>query len=156
MYYFVLILAENIVEEPFLKLLDELHLTEKSAPVRIFRYIKLLFIVMIGEMFFRAQTLSLGFDMFKAIFTDLRFDMIASSFKDVELENWAYMAIIVGTVIVMMVETLKECGVSLRARLEALPTPVRWAFWYVCIFVVVIFGAYGARYNKVALIYAQF
>ncbi|MCR5774352.1 MAG: MBOAT family protein [Lachnospiraceae bacterium] len=156
MYYFVLILIENIVEEPFLKLLERLKLKETSAPVRVFRYVKLLFIVMIGEMIFRAESLSKGFDMLKCIFTDLRFDVMAENLENIGIDRYGYIPIIGGLIVVMIVETLKEIGVPLRAKLQALPVPVRFGFWYVCIFVVIIFGAYGTGYDVEDLIYAQF
>lgn len=156
MYYFVLILFENIMEEPFLKLLEILHLKETSAPVRVFRYIKLFFIIIIGEMFFRADTLGKGINMFKLIFTDLRFDMVIKHIQDIGIDRYGYLVIITGLVVVAAVETLKEAGISIRAKLNALPVPVRFAFWYICIFSVIIFGAYGTGYDAADLVYAQF
>jgi D-alanyl-lipoteichoic acid acyltransferase DltB (MBOAT superfamily) len=156
MYYFVLILIENILEEPFLKLLEKLKLKETSAPVRVFRYIKLLFIVVIGEMVFRADTLSKGLHMLKLVFTDLRFDMVVKHIQDIGIDRYGYFVIITGMIVVAVTETLKEMGVPIRARLEALPAPVRYGFWYICIFGVIIFGAYGTGYDVEDLVYAQF
>ena len=137
-------------------LLDHIHLKETSVPVRVFRYIKLLFIVLIGEMFFRADTLRQGFEMFKMIFTDLRFDMLIRHIQDIGIDRYGYFVIIIGLIVVAVVETLKEAGVSLRAKLDSLPVPVRFAFWYICIFTVIIFGAYGTGYDAANLLYAQF
>ena len=156
MYYFVLILIENILEEPFLKALARLKMDEDAVPVRVFRYFKLVFIVMIGEMFFRAETLAKGIEMFKKIFTDLRFDVLVSNLENIGIDRYGYAIIIIGTLTVAVVETLKEFGFPLRRRIEALPTPVRFAFWYICIFVVIIFGAYGTGYDAADLLYAQF
>ncbi|MBO6148484.1 MAG: MBOAT family protein [Lachnospiraceae bacterium] len=156
LYYFVLILIENILEKPFLTLLEKLRLSEASIPVRIFRGIKLLFIVIIGEMFFRAETLIDGFDMFTKIFTDLRFDMLFKHLENINIDRWGYVTIILGTLLVAAVDVLKEAGFPIRRNIERLPKPLRFAFWYVCIFVVIIFGAYGTGYDSVDLIYAQF
>ncbi|MCR5097474.1 MAG: MBOAT family protein [Lachnospiraceae bacterium] len=156
MYYFVLIFIENIAEEPFLKLLGFLHLKETSAPVRIFRYVKLFIIVIIGEMFFRADSLTQGMEMFKLIFTDLRFDMVIRHIQDIGIDRYGYFAIFVGLAVVAAVETLKEAGISIRAKLDSLPIALRFAFWYACIFFVIIFGAYGTGYDATDLLYAQF
>ena len=156
MYYFVLILIENILEEPFVKLLEKLHLTEASVPVRVFRFIKLFFIVIIGEMFFRAETFTKGFEMFKCIFTDLRFDVMLNNLENISIDRYGYFAIAVGLIVVITVEILKEAGFPLRERLEVLPVPVRFGFWYACIFTVIILGAYGTGYDAADLIYAQF
>ena len=156
MYYFVLILIENILEEPFVRFLEKLHMTEESIPVRVFRYVKLLFIVMIGEMFFRADTFGQGLDMLKCIFTDLRFDVLAANLQNIGIDRYGYFAVITGTIVVMIVETLKEAGFPLRARLATLPAPARYCFWYICIFFVIIFGAYGVGYDAADLVYAQF
>lgn len=156
MYYFVLILLELILEEPFLWILGKLKLSEESVPVRVFRYVKLFFIVLIGEMVFRADTLKKGLEMLKLVFTDLRFDMVAKHIQDIGIDRYGYFVIILGMIVVAVVETLKEAGYPIRARLQALPTPVRFAFWYLCIFVVIIFGAYGTGYDAEDLVYAQF
>ena len=156
MYYFVLIFIENILEEPFLKALEALHLKETSLPVRVFRYIKLFFIVIIGEMFFRANSMSQGISMFKMIFTDLRFDMVIKHIQDIGIDRFGYIVIIAGLMVVAFVETVKEAGISLREKLSSAPIALRFAFWYVCIFVVIIFGAYGTGYDSMDLFYAQF
>ncbi len=156
MYFFVLVLLENILEGPFLKLLEKLRLRETSAPVRIFRYIKLFLLVMIGEMVFRADSLDQGLTMLKLIFTDLRFDMVSAHIQDIGIDRYGYFVIIVGLLVVALVETLKEAGISIRHRINSMPVALRFAFWYVCIFVVIIFGAYGTGYDAVDILYAQF
>ena len=133
-----------------------MHLKEESVPVRIFRYLKLFLIVIIGEMFFRADSLSKGLYMFRLIFTDLRFDMVIKHLQDIGIDRYGYFVIITGLIVVAVIETLQEAGISIRARIGAFPMPVRFAFWYICIFVVIIFGAYGAGYDAEDLLYAQF
>lgn len=156
MYYFVLIFIENILEESFLALLAKLKLKEESAPVRIFRFIKLFFIIIIGEMFFRAQTLEVGIDMFKSIFTNLRFDMLIANLGNLNMDFYAYVSVYGGLLVVIAVSVMKEMHFPIRKKLESLPIPVRFAFWYICIFVIIIFGAYGTGYSSEDLIYAQF
>ena len=156
MYYFVIVYLETVLEEPVQKLLERIHLKESSVPVRVFRYLKLLIIVVIGEMFFRAETLSKGIDMFMLILTDLRFDMVVDHIQDIGIDRYGYIVIIAGILIVSFVEIMKEAGLPIRAGIESLPLPCRFVFWYACIFFVILFGAYGTGYDSVDLLYAQF
>ncbi len=156
MYYFVFIFIENILEEPFLAFLRKIHLREDSAAVRVFRFIKLFFIIIIGEMFFRAQTMEAGIEMFKSIFTNLRFDMLLANIGNLNMDFYAFVSVYAGLAVVIAVSIMKETHFPIRAKLESLPIPVRFAFWYVCIFVIIIFGAYGTGYSSEDLIYAQF
>ena len=156
MYYFVIVYLETVLEEPVQKLLERIKLSDSSVPVRVFRYLKLMLIVVVGEMFFRAETLSAGMHMLKLIFTDLRFDMVANHIQDIGIDRYGYIVIIFGILVVCAVEIMKEAGIPIRAKLEALPLPCRFVFWYACIFFVILFGAYGTGYDPVDLLYAQF
>ncbi len=156
LYYFFWVELENILEEPFLGLLKKLHLTEKSISVRIFRFVKLVCIVITGELFFRADTLSFGWDMFKQVFTNFHFHVFTDNLGLLGMDFWDYWTVIVGLLVVTAVSVMKEKGVPIRGKLMSLPAPVRFLFWYICIFVVILFGAYGSGYDAAGMIYAKF
>lgn len=155
-YYFVLIFIENIVEKPFLNLLNKLKLTEESFGVRAFRSVKLFFIVIFGEMFFRAEAMSQGFEMFKMIFTDFNWEELTDHLGDFGMDFHDYMTVIVAFLLIMAFGIIREAGLPYRERFEALPKPVRWLFWYALIMVIVVFGAYGSGYDAAGMIYAKF
>ena len=67
-----------------------------------------------------------------------------------------YIAVLVCTVVVWIVDCLKEKDRISTEKLASLKTPVRWAVYYLLIFGVIILGAYGAGYQAVDLIYAKF
>ncbi len=156
MYYFVLIELENIFEEPFLAGLKRLKLTEESVPVRVFRFIKLFIIVIIGEMFFRADNIAIGAKMFIQIFTNFHFNVLAENMGFLGMDYWDYWTVAAGMLLVIVVSVLKERGYPIRARLMTCPTAARFAFWYACILAVIIFGAYGNGYDAAGMIYAKF
>ncbi len=156
MYYFVLIELENIFEEPFLGVLKKLKLTEESIPVRVFRFIKLFIIVIIGEMFFRADNIAIGVKMFMQIFTNFHLNVLAENAGFLGLDFWDYWTVAAGMLLVIAVSVLKERGYPIRTKLMAYPIAARFAFWYVCILAVVIFGAYGNGYDAAGMIYAKF
>ena len=156
MYYFVLIFIENIVEKPFLSLLEKIHLTEESVSVRLFRFIKLTFIVLIGEMFFRAETMEDGFQMFSMIFTKYKPHKLVKHLGSFGLDQFDYWTVTISFIIIVIYGVLREYKYPLKEKFAALPKPVRWTVWYLMIIAVVIFGAYGSGYDKAGMIYAKF
>lgn len=156
MYYFVLIFIENIIEKPFLSLLEKMKLSEESLSVKMFRFIKLLFIVIIGEMFFRAESMSTGFEMFKMIFTDFNFGKLTRHLGDMGMDYSDYLTVIIAFILVIILSILKELKVPYRERFMALPAAARWCIWYLIIMSIVIFGAYGSGYDAAGMIYAKF
>ncbi len=156
MYYFVLIELENIVEGPFLFLLEKLKLKETSVPVRVFRFVKLFFLVIIGEMFFRADTFSVGYEMFKQIFINFHLNVLTDNLGLLGMDFWDYWTVIIGLLVVIIISVLKEGGYPIRAALMSKPLVVRMLFWYACVFVIVLFGAYGNGYDAAGMIYAKF
>ena len=156
-YYFVIIMAEILVTPLRDKLLEKLGINENSRGYTAFRIVKTWIIVVVGELFFRAETLTRGMQMFASIFVS--FDAWAlggAGFEAVELRVVDYIAVLVCTVVVWIVDYLKEKDRISTEKLASLKTPVRWAVYYLLIFGVIILGAYGAGYQAVDLIYAKF
>ena len=155
-YYFVLIFLENLLEKPFLSLLERLKMTERSLPVRVFRSVKLFFIVIFGEMFFRAEALSRGFQMFKLIFTDFDIRELTEHMGEFGMDLQDYVTTAVAFLLIMLFNILREKVPDFGGGFKDLPKPVRWALWYGVIMAIVVFGAYGSGYDAAGMIYAKF
>ena len=67
-----------------------------------------------------------------------------------------YAVILAGCVIAAVVGALKERKTDIQEKLQKSCVLVRWGVCYGLIFAVIIFGAYGAGYLQVDLIYAGF
>ena len=147
MYYFVILLFENILEPVTNNLTKKYNLDT----IRIF---KTWIIIFVGELFFRAESLPAGIYMFTSIFRDF----IPENISQISLgiSNADVFAIVVGCILVGIVSTLKEKNISIQEKLDGLRTPVRWAIYYALIFMIIILGAYGTGYQAVDLIYAGF
>lgn len=156
MYYFVIILVENIIEAPVIKLTTKLHINRESIGYRIFQVVKIFIIINIGEMFFRADTVGDGFNMLGKVFTD--FHLLSNYQQLIYLGMDIYdLAIIpVGLILVTVVGAINARGKSVRDIIAGWKLPIRWIFWYLVIIVVAVFGAYGAGYDSVAMIYAGY
>ena len=156
MYYFVIIFLENITEEPVQKLAARLHINRKSRGYTIFRVIKLFVIVNIGELFFRAETVGMGFEMLHSIVTNFHISNLIQQIIYLGMDQFELIVAGIGILAVTVVGALKEKGVDVREAIDRWVLPARWVFWYAVVAFVVLFGAYGAGYDSVAMIYAGY
>ncbi len=156
MYYFVLIFIENITEAPVVKLTTKLHINRNGIPYRIFQTVKLYIIVNIGEMFFRAATVKDGFAMLGKIITGSHITRLGSTMFSLGADTYDLLICIIGIIAVTIVGIFKEKNINIREKIAGWVIPARWAFWYASILIVVIFGAYGAGYAAVDMIYAGY
>ena len=154
MYYFVLIFIENITEEPVKKIGEKLGIYKHKGLLCALRGMKLFVIVNIGEMFFRASTLKDGFRMFGRIIT--RFNIGNLSETNFGIDEYETIIALIGIAIVLIVDIIHEKGISIRKKIASFSLPVRWGVWYGIIACVIIFGAYGAGYTIVDMIYAAY
>ena len=156
MYYFVLIFLENILEEPVTKLTAKLKINREGKGYRIFRLIKLLVIVNLGEMFFRAETVGTGFAMLGRILTNFHITELGDHIYSLRMDYYDAAVALIGILIVLVVDILHEKNIQIRKAISGWALPARWVFWYAAIFIVIIFGAYGAGYTVVDMIYAGY
>ena len=156
MFYFVIIFIENIFEEPVRKLADKSHINRESMGYRIFRIVKLFIIINIGEMFFRADTVKDGFIMLGRIFSDFHISQFLCKWNVLGMDRFDVWVAIVGIAIVFAVGILKEKNIQIRESIAKWVLPARWILWYAIIVFVVVFGAYGAGYDNIAMIYAGY
>ncbi len=61
-----------------------------------------------------------------------------------------------GLLIVLIVDTLHEKGLSVFAVIRSKPLPLRWCVYIVLIWSVIMLGIYGVGYDSSGFIYAQF
>ena len=150
MYYFVILLVEAALE-PIVK-------KKCVGPVWDgIRMAKTWVIIFTGELFFRAERLSVGLSMFGSIFKGFTLQTLwDGSLLALGLSIPDFLCAFAFTILVAVMEHKKEAGLDYYEKLQEYRTPVRWGIYYAFIFAIIIFGAYGTGYQKVDLIYAQF
>lgn len=157
MYHFVLILCGSIIEPYSEIVLGKMHINRASGIYRGFRILRTTVLVCIGELFFRAVTLSSGFAMFGKIFSSFTLASVQNGdiFKTgMDLQDFIIVAIAVS--LVFIVSLLQEKGIKLSEIYYKKNVAVRFAVIYALILFIVIFGAYGRGYVPVEPIYAGF
>ncbi len=156
LYYFCFMVLEIILKKPIDTFLKKYQIDDNHIGLRLFRFIKLFIIVIIGELFFRAQTLAVGWTMFSSIFTNFNLSTFNGTLPFLRLDMIDWIIVIVGALTIFLVDIYKEFHGSIRNAIEQKPTWIRWSIIYTCIFTTLIFGAYGPGYDIVAMIYAEF
>ena len=157
MYHFALILGGNIIDPFAAKITEKLHISRTTPLYQRFQIVRTTILVCIGEMFFRANGLRAGLEMFQKIFTDFTFSaMTEKTFFSFGADLYDYIIVAVVLLIIFMIGLRQEKGVSIRERISAKPVVLRYAIYYTLMMAIVIFGAYGAGYIPVDPIYASF
>ena len=155
MYYFVILFFGEAIKPFKEKNYERLGLDYNATWLKVVRILKTWVIIFTGELFFNAKNLTAGFHMFFSIFGNFHISSIWKYFPDVITAGDVW-AICVGSVIVWIVGFIKERGVDVRGKILNARTPYKWCVYYLIIFAVLTFGAYGTGYQPVDLIYAGF
>ena len=158
MYQFTLILLGNIFEPTINNVCGKIHINRKNIVYRILQSVKMTLFVFVGELFFRATTVTDGFKMLGKVFTN--FD-ISNSLKSGELftlglDGKDYLIIGIFLIVIFIVSILKEKNIQIRENISKKHIIIRWAIYYLLILSIVVFGAYGPGYIPVDPIYADF
>ena len=154
MYHFVMIAGGNFMGPLFVKLCSLLHINRENVIYGVLQSIKMALFVFIGEMFFRADTVTQGIEMLKGIFT--RFKFSGSELLNLGIDIYDYVIVILAIIFVFIISLLKEKGMDVRERLNKKRTFVKWIILYAFILSIFIFGAYGPGYEPLDPIYADF
>ena len=122
MYHFVLILGGNIIAPPVRAVNARLHIRAESFPYRLLQMLRTTVLVIIGELFFRANGLRAGMQMFRTMVTGFAFPVFDDAlFKALGIDKFDLMIVAVTLLIVFVVSVINEKGKSVRALLAQRP-----------------------------------
>ena len=156
-FYFAVIMIELIFEPLGDKLLEKMKLTRENKAVDIIRILRTWVVIFAGELFFRADTLTDGFIMFKKMFSGFSPAILWNGTALLwGLDKADWIVVLVCLLIVITVNVIREKGTDVSACLLQKPLVLRWALTFGLIFIILIFGLYGPGYQEVDLIYAGF
>ena len=154
LYNGFIIAISNLLEPVYKKLLNKFHINAASKGWTVWQIIRTFILVNIGWYFDMAESMRQAFQMMKWSVVGI----CASQFKSeailsLGIEARDYVIIIAGCIIVFIVSVLKEKGIAIRESIASKPLVIRWAFYYVLVAVILIFGYIGATQG---FIYANF
>ena len=157
MYHFVLILSGNIVAPAVTAFNKKLHINSECFAYKVFQIVRTCILVVIGEMFFRAERLTTGLSMFGKMVTDFSFSSLNYELmKKLKIDMHDVMIVLIALAFIFVISVLNEKGICVRGAIAKRNVVIRWAAVYALIMFIIIFGAYGKGYVPVDPIYANF
>ena len=157
MYYFIILLCGEALAPVRERILKKWNISEQTVWWAVPRRLKTWVIIVVGELFFRANGLKAGLHMFVSIFTNFRPEKLwDSTLLNLGLDPGDYLVILLGCAVVGIVGVVKEHNLWKEENTKRFCAPIRWAACYGLLLAVIIFGAYGIGYQQVDLIYAGF
>ena len=99
LYHFVFIVLGNFFGPVIVKLCAKLHINRENKVYRVIQSLKMTFFVIIGELFFRAPNMSVGFGMVKRIFTNFSFK--SKELLNLGLDIYDYIILIIALIILL-------------------------------------------------------
>lgn len=157
MYHFMLIIS-GIMINPIVKSINKkLHIKTEWFGYRYLQIVRTTIFVIIGELFFRANGLRAGLEMFQIMVSQFSFHSLNNALLlKMGIDLFDIMIVCITLFIVFVISILNEKGIAVRDSIATKNVVFRWTIWYVLILFIVIFGAYGFGYAPVDPIYAEF
>ena len=156
LYHFVFIMIGRIAEPISKKLCERIKIDYNNILLKVFRIIRTTILVFFGELFFRADGLTNGFNMFKKILLNFKISSIDTEILKLGLDKHDFIIILVFTIVFFIISVLKEKGINIRESIAQKNIVIRWLIYLAVIIAVITFGAYGEGYIPVDPMYAQF
>lgn len=144
--------------EPFFgKTLSLLHIAKDAKLLKLLRMLRTFFLVNIGFVFFRAESVSVAWEMLKRGLRNINFGVIFSGTFFTMGLDWVEMTVaIVSLVILLVVSILQERGIKIRESVAKKKLPIRWCIWYALLFYTILLAYYGPGYSAAEFIYQGF
>ncbi len=152
---FVFIVLGTEFEGLSQKIVNGLHLSEKSVYMKAYRAFKTFWLMSFLRLFDINENATEAFKAFKYIFDGWKsFDMNVV-YENLSLPKEDFIVAICAILILFVFELIQRRG-SVRKRIWTLPTVVQWAVLSVLIVAVSVFGYYGPGYDAASFIYGAF
>ncbi len=139
------------------KICKVLHISRKFFLLRFVQMIITFALVDFAWIFFRASTVTDSFEMIGSVFTASNFEIFKNgALFHCGLNEKNFILMLVCIVILLIADTFKHFGISVRHYIQKAPYIVRCAVLIVAICFILVFGIWGSGYDAANFIYFQF
>lgn len=150
------IVCGELLEPVYAKGMAKLGIDPRAKWVDRLRVLRTFFLVNIGFVFFRADSVGAAFSMLKGAVSVFNPGiLIDGSIFTLGLDWIEFTIAVVSLLMLLGVSLLQEKG-SVRERIGKKSLPVRWIIWYALLFYVILLGNYGPDYSAAEFIYQGF
>lgn len=154
----LVIIFSEIFEPVFSQIKELLHVDDTRFSWKLFQMIRTFCIFSFGLSFFRAESLSQGFEMWGSVFNNLNPGiLIDGSLIELGITSNDYLVIVISALVMGLTGILSDKNkTTIREMIASQGVVFRWLIWLGLIFAIVIFGEYGNGYNAANFIYKGF
>ncbi len=134
-----------------------LHISRKFFLLRFVQMIITFVLIDFSWIFFRAGTLGDAFNMIGSIFNAENFDIFTNgALYHCGLNEKNFVLMLICIVILLIADTFKHFGISVRYYIQKAPYIVRCLALIIAICFILVFGIWGSGYDAANFIYFQF
>ena len=171
-YMGIIIIISELCQPLFKKIIALLHINTEAFSYTLFKRVRTFFIFIFGLSFFRADTLTLGFKMWRNAFTIFNpWIFFDKSLYTLGLERSEFDILLFGLLILLVVSMIERRAGGVKDATEQEPCPqmegartflskqnylFRLLVFLVLFIMIVTWGYYGAEYNASDFIYGRF
>lgn len=150
------IVMEELLEAPCARLMEKFSINAKGRMIGAVRIIRTFFLVCIGDLFFRAESVGAAFAMIKGAVSVWNPAILWNgSLTQLGLDTIELGIAVISLLLLLLVSCLQQKG-SVRDRIAKKALPFRWILWYALLFYVILLGCYGPEYSAAEFIYQGF
>lgn len=137
-------------------ILGKCHIDVKSRWLDKLRILRTFFLVSIGFVFFRADTLKDALHILKAAVSVWNPGVFYTGTLFTVGLDWVEFTIAAVSLLILFAVSLWHQKESVRERIGNMKLPLRWAVWYGLLFYTILLGYYGPGYSAAEFIYQGF
>ena len=128
-----------------------------SKWINAFRVVRTFFLVNIGFVFFRADSMKSALQMlgYSVRVFNLK-DLFSAAIFELGLDWIEFVIAVVSLLILLAVSILQNRGIRVREAIARRKLPVRWLIFYALLFYTILLGYYGPGYSAAEFIYQGF
>jgi D-alanyl-lipoteichoic acid acyltransferase DltB (MBOAT superfamily) len=150
------IVLEELLAPPCAKAMERLHIDPKGKAVDFVRMVRTFFLVCIGDLFFRAESVGAAFSMLRLSVSTWNPSVLWNGSLFALGLDWMEFLIAVVSLCILWAVSLLHTKGSVRDRIAGKALTFRWMLWYALLFYVILLGCYGPGYSVSEFIYQGF
>lgn len=156
LYMWAVIVLGEILSPVFSWLIKILHINTECFSWKLFRRIRTFLLFIFGLSFFRAETLTDGFQMWKSAFSLCNpWIFFDHSFLKLGLSQSEWLILLFSILVLVVVSILQQTG-SVREKLHRQGFIFRLLFFVILFVLIINWGCYGADFVAEDFIYGRF
>ncbi len=153
----IIISGSILLDSTYKKVISKLKINTDCFSWRLFQILRTFFLVSIGRIFSRGNSLDDALLMLKSMFSEFNpWVLTDGSIYNLGLHPKELFLLFIMILILFVVSLMHEKGIKIRETLEKQNIIFQWIITIGAIIFVLIYGAYGGDFNAADFVYQQF